>query len=152
MACESWAGEIGPGGGRQANGTDDYRSDVTEVRSAPPEDDVLDGIDALQVLRADTPEAKSKLLEQIAGSGKVEQDIVSELSKVRPLWRPAAFESAHRMAMRSLEVLDRNGARAARMPPIGPLKPLASFLVQLVTRWIVEEPPERPRHRDPQAL
>jgi hypothetical protein len=111
---------------------------VTEVGARPADDEgVLDGIDALRVLQADTPEAKTALLEQIAGSGKVEQDIVSELSKVRPLWRPMGFERAHRMVMRSLEVLDRNGARAARMPPIGPLKPLAQFLVQLVTRWIV---------------
>jgi hypothetical protein len=111
---------------------------VTEVGARPADDEgVLDGIDALRVLQADTPEAKTALLEQIAGSGKVEQDIVSELSKVRPLWRPAGFERAHRMVMRSLEVLDRNGARAARMPPIGPLKPIAQFLVQLVTRWIV---------------
>jgi hypothetical protein len=111
---------------------------VTEVGERPAEDETaLDGIDALRVLRADTPEAKTALLQQIAGSGRVEQDIVSELSKVRPLWRPGGFEPAHRMVMRSLEVLDRNGARAARMPPIGPLKPVAQFLVQLVTRWIV---------------
>ena len=111
---------------------------MTEVGERPAEDETaLDGIDALRVLRADTPEAKTALLQQIAGSGRVEQDIVSELSKVRPLWRPAGFEPAHRMVMRSLEVLDRNGARAARMPPIGPLKPVAQFLVQLVTRWIV---------------
>jgi hypothetical protein len=112
---------------------------VTEVVPARDEEhaDALEGIDALRVLRADTPEEKTKLLEQIAGSGKVEQDIVSELSKVRPLWRPGEFEAAHRMAMRSLEVLDRNGARQARLPRLGPLKPVASWLVQLVTRWIV---------------
>lgn len=112
---------------------------MTEARAGRfAEDDVLDGIDALRVLRADTPEEKSRLLEQIAGSGKVEQDIVSELSKVKPLWLPDSFEAAHRMAMRSLEVLDRNGARQAALPPLGPLKPVAAFLVQLVTRWIVK--------------
>lgn len=112
---------------------------MTELARPAEEHDegVLDGIDALRVLRADTPEAKTELLQQIAGSGKAEQDIVSELSKVAPLWKPAEFEPAHRMVMRSLEVLDRNGARAAKMPPIGPLKPIAQFLVQLVTRWIV---------------
>jgi hypothetical protein len=112
---------------------------VTEVVPARDGHDaeVLDGIDALRVLRADTAEEKTKLLEQIAGTGKVEQDIVSELSKVRPLWKPNEFEAAHRMAMRSLEVLDRNGARQPRLPRLGPLKPIASWLVQLVTRWIV---------------
>lgn len=100
---------------------------------------LLDRIDALRVLRADTAEEKGRLLEEIGGSGKVEQDIVSELSKVKPIWQPRVFDQAHQMAMRSLEVLDRNGARKATMPnQIGPLKPVASFLVQQVTRWIVK--------------
>ncbi|MBA3289805.1 MAG: hypothetical protein H0U21_17635 [Acidimicrobiia bacterium] len=105
--------------------------------TAADEPELLDRIDALRVLRADTPEERERLLEEIGGSGKVEQDIVKELSKVRPLWQPQLFESAHRHAMRSLEVLDRNGARRAPMPPIGPLEPIASYFVQQVTRWIV---------------
>jgi hypothetical protein len=99
---------------------------------------VLDRIDALRVLRANSDEEKGALLEQIAGSGKVEQNIVSELSKIRPLWRPDRFEEAHRMAMRSLEVLDRNGARGAHLPNIGPLKPIAAYVVGLMTRWVVK--------------
>lgn len=67
------------------------------------------------------------LLEEIAGTGKPEQDIVSELSMVLPLWRPDRFEEAHRMAMRSLAVLDRNGARAPDLPRLGPLVPIASY-------------------------
>ncbi len=119
-------------------------SSATDTRSANGSDDqgmdelVLDRIDALRVLRADTVEEKGALLEQIAGSGKVEQAIVSELSKVRPLWRPDRFEEAHRLAMRSLEVLDRNGARAAKLPSIGPLKPIAGYVVGLLTRWVVK--------------
>ncbi len=104
------------------------------------EDDpqLLDRIDALRVLRADSSEEKGRLLEEIGGPGKVEQEIVSELSKIKPLWLPDEFPEAHRMAMRSLEVLDRNGVRGAPMPSvIGPLKPVVGFVVQLVTRWIV---------------
>ncbi len=116
---------------------------TTELRAPtaqPIEDDqaLLDRIDALRVLRADSPEEKGRLLEEIGGSGRVEQDIVSELSKIRPLWRPDRFDEAHRMAMRSLEVLDRNGARQARLPRLGPLQPVTSYLVQFVTRWIVK--------------
>jgi hypothetical protein len=115
-------------------------TDVRRPTARPVEDDeaLLDRIDALRVLRADSPEEKGRLLEEIGGSGRVEQDIVSELSKVKPLWRPDRFDEAHRMAMRSLEVLDRNGARQARLPRLGPLVPIASYLVQLVTRWIVK--------------
>lgn len=99
---------------------------------------LLDRLDALRVLRADTPEEKGALLEQLAGSGQAERDIVSELSKVKPLWRPDRFEEAHRMAMRSIEVLDRNGARAAALPRLGPLRPLAELVVSRLVQWIVK--------------
>jgi hypothetical protein len=102
------------------------------------DDLLLDRIDALRVLRADTPEEKGAILEQIAGRGKPEQDIVKELAKVRSLWRPDRFEEAHRMAMRSLEVLDRNGVRPPQLPRLGILKPVASYVVQQMTRWIVK--------------
>jgi hypothetical protein len=39
--------------------------------------------------------------------------------------------------MRSLEVLDRNGARVPPVPRFGPFKPVAEFFVQLVTRFLV---------------
>ena len=99
---------------------------------------LLDRIDALRVLRADSPEQQGAILEQIAGKGRAEQDIVRELSRIRPLWRPDRFEEAHRMAMRSLEVLDRNGARPPKMPRLGVLTPIAGYVVQQMTRWIVK--------------
>ena len=109
-----------------------------DPHAGPDEPQLFDRIDALRVLRADSAEEKGRLLEEIGGPGKVEQEIVSQLSKIKPLWQPAEFPEAHRMAMRSLEVLDRNGVRGAPMPPaLGPLKPVVGFIVQLVTRWIV---------------
>lgn len=99
---------------------------------------LLERIDALKVLRADTPEEKGRLLEQLAGRGKVEQEIVSQISKVRPIWRPAQFEQSHRLMMRALEVLDRNGARQVKVRRLGPLTPVAQWIVQQVTRWIVK--------------
>jgi hypothetical protein len=99
---------------------------------------LLDRIDALRVLRADTPEERGRLLEQIGGPGRVEQDIVRQLALTKPLWQPAEFDEAHRIAMKALEVLDRNGVRGAPMPRLlGPLKPVVGVVVQLVTRWIV---------------
>ena len=70
-------------------------------------------------MRAVTPEEKGALLEKIAGRGQPEQDIVNQLSKIKPLWRPDRFEEAHRMAMRSLEVLDRNGVVGRSSPGLG---------------------------------
>ncbi|MEY4173698.1 MAG: hypothetical protein RI900_863, partial [Actinomycetota bacterium] len=93
----------------------------------------------LKVLRADSPEERSEILTKIAGDGAPERDIVSEISKTRPLWRPDRFQEAHRLAMRSIEVLDRNGARNPHLPRLGPLKPVANFIVKLMTRWIVKD-------------
>lgn len=112
-------------------------SQRAERESVLGPDVLLDRIDALKVLRAKTEEEKDALLLQIGGRGKVEQEIIAQLSAVKPLYLPERFEEAHRMMVRGLEVLDRNGARPAPLPPLGPLKPVAEWLVGLVTRWIV---------------
>lgn len=120
----------------------DSTADTPADENAEPADEgeslLLDRIDALRVVRANTKEEKGAILEQIAGHGTVEQELVGELSKRLPLWRPDRFEEAHRIAMRSLEVLDRNGARPAQMPRLGPLTPIAKYVVQQFTRWIVK--------------
>jgi hypothetical protein len=117
-----------------------YRSGVfvDDPHAGDAEPRLLDRIDALRILRADSEDEKGRLLEQLGGRSRVDQDIVRQLAKPKPLWLPDQFDEAHRMAMKSLEVLDRNGVRAVPMPNLlGPLKPLVGFVVQLVTRWIV---------------
>lgn len=98
---------------------------------------LLDQIDALRVLRASNDQERSRLLEQIGAHGRVEQEIVQELSAIRPLHHPTRFEEAHHMMMRGIEVLDRNGSRAAEIHRVGFLKPVAQWFVQQSTRWIV---------------
>jgi hypothetical protein len=111
---------------------------------APVDDDrnlVLDELGerltAFRRLAKDDPAGADAILGEFGARGKAEQDIISELAKRRPLYLPGRFEEAHRLAMRSLEVLDRNGARSAQLPPLGFLQPVASFGVQLVARFIV---------------
>ena len=77
------------------------------------------------------------LLDELGAHGPVDEAIVSELSSVHPLAHPEKFPEAHSLALHSLEVLERNGARVTKMPRVGPLKPIASWAVQLVTRFIV---------------
>jgi hypothetical protein len=60
------------------------------------------------------------------------------MSAIKPLLHPDRFEEAHRIMMRGIEVLDRNGPRPATVPNVGPLRPIAQWLVQQVTRWIVK--------------
>ena len=57
--------------------------------------ELLDRIDALRVLRASSTEQKGRLLEEIGGPGKVEQEIVSQPSKIKPLWQPTQFPETH---------------------------------------------------------
>ena len=112
---------------------DDERDDV--VGEAPAEV-IIAPTDALRMLRAKKGE-QHRLIERFGGTGAPERDIEAELASVTPLAHPELFEAAHRRAMYAIEVLDRNGARGAKMPRLGPLKPIAGALVSIVTRWIV---------------
>ncbi len=100
-------------------------------------DELTERLTAFKQLSKDDVDGASAILDQFGAKGKVEADIIKELAARRPLYLSGRFEEAHRIAMRSLEVLDRNGARAAKLPALGPLQPIASFLVQLVARFIV---------------
>lgn len=101
-------------------------------------DELSKQLEQFRILRtgADT-DATEKLLDQLGAQDPVEEQIVLELSAQRPLAHPERFTEAHVLAMRALEVLDRNGARAPKVPGIGPLKPIAEFGVQFVTRFLV---------------
>lgn len=117
--------------------TAEHIDDPTRSADTDEESLLLDRLDTLKVLRAETAEEKGRLLEELGGHGKPEQDIVNQISKPRPLWRPDRFEQAHHLTMRAIEVLDRNGARPAKLPPLGPLAPVAQWGVQQVNQWIV---------------
>ncbi len=100
-------------------------------------DDLVGRLDAFQLLRkTDEHEAKA-VLEDLGAHSKVDRDIVLELGARRPLGHPDRFPEAHALAVRSLEVLDRNGHRSIPMPPLGPLRPIGAFLAQIVTQFIV---------------
>ncbi|MFM7871855.1 MAG: hypothetical protein ACKPBG_09275, partial [Actinomycetota bacterium] len=63
-----------------------------KVSASAVPDLLLDQIDALRVLRADTDAEKGRLLEQIGGKGVVEQEMVRQMSAIEPLHRPDRFE------------------------------------------------------------
>ena len=100
-------------------------------------DELSQHLRALRVLRVDNPDQAAVLLESLGASGKVEEDIVLQLGAIKPLWIPDRFEEANRLAMRSLEVLDRNGPRNTTLKTLGPLRPVGEWAVQLFTQLIV---------------
>lgn len=101
-------------------------------------DELSHQLDQLRVLRRGGDEAATEsLLDKLGAEDPVEHEMIVQLSAQRALEHPERFVEAHTLAMHALEVLDRNGARAPRVPSIGPLTPVASWGVQLVTRFIV---------------
>ena len=103
-------------------------------------DEIEERFHAFQLVRKSDETARANVLAELGASDDVDADIILELSSVWPLGHPDRFDSAHALAVRALEVLDRNGARGVRTrAPIGPLNHVAGFLVQLVTRFIVRQ-------------
>ena len=100
-------------------------------------DELSQHLRALRVLRVDNPDQAATLLESLGANGKVEEDIVLQLGAIKPLWIPDRFEEANRLAMRSLEVLDRNGPRNTALKTLGPVRPVGEWAVQLFTQLIV---------------
>lgn len=103
-------------------------------------DEIEERFSAFQLVRKIDAAAKDEVLSELGASSEVDGDIILELSSTWPLGHPDRFEPAHMLMVRSLEVLDRNGARGVKTrAPIGPLNHVAGFLVQLVTRFIVRQ-------------
>ncbi len=92
---------------------------------------------AFQALRKSDSAAADEILAALGASDEVDRDIVLELSSRRPLAYPGRFDEAHHLVVRSLEVLDRNGSRPVSVRGLGPLGPIAAFLIQQVAQFIV---------------
>ena len=100
-------------------------------------DELSERLERFRLFRKTDSAEADKVLEEIGAHSVVDRDIVLELSSTRPLGHPERFLEAHALAMRSLEVLDRNGGRGVTVKGFGPLAAVAAFPVQLVARFIV---------------
>ncbi|MEO0601182.1 MAG: hypothetical protein AAF211_07085 [Myxococcota bacterium] len=100
-------------------------------------DELDERLEAFNAFRKSDTDKADAVLRELGGTDPVGRDIILQLAGKRPLGHPEKFMAAHTGAIRSLEVLDRNGARGVKTRIPGPLDPIANFLVQLVTRFIV---------------
>jgi hypothetical protein len=102
---------------------------------------LLDELDekfaAFQAFRKSDTAAADGILGSLGAHDEVDRQIVLELSSPAPLGHPDRFPDSHRLAVRALEVLDRNGGKAVKVRGAGPLSPVAAFLVQQVATFIV---------------
>lgn len=100
-------------------------------------DDLDEKFQAFQAFRKSDSAAAEDILNTLGAQDDVDRDIVLELSAPRPLGHPDRFPAAHALAVRSLEVLDRHGARGVHLSGLGPLGPIAGYFVQQVAHFIV---------------
>ena len=102
-------------------------------------DQLSDQFDRTRQLLAGNPEALAEAtMARMGAESKGEALIAAQLAAIGPLADPEAFPTAHRRAMRALEVLDREGFRNPPVGRIGPLAPLAEPLVEFVAEYIVK--------------
>jgi len=106
-----------------------------------PNDVIIDEfgekLEAFQAFRKSDSAKSESILTALGAQDDVDKDIVLELGARRPLGHPDRFPEAHALAVRALEVLDRNGARGVKVTGLGPVSPVAAFGVQQVTHLIV---------------
>ena len=101
-------------------------------------DELTDQLDrTFRLLRGDTDQAADLAFAQVKINTRAEAQLLSELAARAPLAHPDRFLDAHRLAMRSLEVLDRDGWKHPRLPRLGPLTGLAETAVEFVAVYIV---------------
>lgn len=107
-------------------------------------DQLSSRLDSLRFFRESDDVQAMATLEAFGSSGKVEDQMLHELSSRTALKHPDRFDEAHRGAMRALEVFDRNGAKppsALKVPKL--IKPLADRVVQLLIIAIVRSHQKR---------
>ena len=103
-------------------------------------DELAERLDRFAALRDTDSAAADAVLDELGATSDVDRDIMFQLAGQKPLAYPNRFGEAHALAMRALEVLDRNGARRVRVRTprgLGFLRPPAEFVVQLVAKIIV---------------
>lgn len=90
-----------------------------------------------QLLSGDPDEAAERALAEIGVDTRTEAALLGEIAAAGPLAHPDRFEQSHRLVMRALEVLDRDGWKHPALRRLGPFSGAAAGAVQFVARTIV---------------
>lgn len=109
----------------------------------PPDDSLLDDLTeqlerTRELLTGSPEEAASRALQLLGGQREVEARIAVDLAARGALAQPERFGEAHRLTMRALEVLNRDGSGDPPVPRgLGPLRPPLKLAVEAVAKYIV---------------
>ena len=101
-------------------------------------DELTEQLDrTFRLLRGDTDQAADLAFAEVRVDTRTEARLLSELAERAPLAHPDRFADAHRLVMRALEVLDRDGWRRPRLPRLGPLHAPTEWAVEFVAQYVV---------------
>ena len=100
-------------------------------------DDFGERLSDFYSLRKTSSEEADHTLDALGANDEVDRQILLELGAPKPLYLPDRFLQAHTLAVRSLEVLDRNGTRKPPLPRVGPLRPVLGYLVEVAAKFVV---------------
>ena len=102
-------------------------------------DDLTAQLERFRLLPGGSDADAERVLAGLTPASKRELEATAELSDRRVLAHPERFEDAHRLTVKALEVFDRHGWRAPGLPGwLGPLRAVARYPIELVTRYIVK--------------
>ncbi|HJU48958.1 MAG TPA: hypothetical protein VJ689_12535 [Gaiellaceae bacterium] len=98
-------------------------------------------IERLELLAGDD-DAIAAFLDEIDVQSPREREMLTELARTRTLARPERFDADHKRAVAAFESLRRHGFHGSRTThlgpfPLGPLRPLVRWGIQLTARYIV---------------
>ncbi len=91
-----------------------------------------------QLLTGNPEEAAEAAISRLGAEAETEARIAIELAAVAPLADPERFPAAHRLAVRALEVLDREGFRNPPVGRLGPARVVAEPVVEFIAEFIVK--------------
>ncbi len=101
-------------------------------------DELTEQLEATRrVLTGSPADAAERALGRIGGESEADARLASDLALSAPLAAPDRFDEAHRLVMRSVELLDREGFRDPPVVAIGPLGAIAQPAVEFVAKFIV---------------
>lgn len=101
-------------------------------------DELTDQLDHTRRLLTGSPaDVAERALGRIGGASEADARFTSDLALRTPLAVPERFEEAHRLVMRGVEMLDRDGFRHPPVVAIAPLRPIAKPAVEFVAKFIV---------------
>ena len=101
-------------------------------------DDLAAQLNRFRLLPGGSEADAERVLAGLTPASAREREATQELADRTILAHPGHFEEAHQLVVKALEVFDRHGWRAPRVPRrLGPLRPLAQIAVEQVTRIIV---------------